>query len=212
MINSAKAIIFDLDGVLIDSGEANYQAFAYGIEKLGLPRPERIAVIDLVGLKASKMLEFLGCPQHETHRVFTEFVQPYYLDNLFKFIRAMPDADQVLCELKARNYQIFACTSGGRVIQTQVLKSIGLWRYIDKMQTPDDSDFAKPDPRYLQELFTDCRPDTLFHVEDSEVGILMGNACGATTIFSEYGYGNLPLDLKVDHKIGALRELLKIVK
>lgn len=30
-----KIIVFDLDGVLIDSEEANYQAFAYGIEQLG---------------------------------------------------------------------------------------------------------------------------------------------------------------------------------
>ncbi|MGB0562697.1 MAG: HAD family hydrolase [Spirulinaceae cyanobacterium] len=212
MANSSKAIIFDLDGVLVDSGEANYQAFAYGIENLGLPRPERVAVMDLVGLKAARMLELLGCPKDETHSVFKEFVQPYYLDNLCSFIRAMPDADPVLSELKARNYEILACTSGGRVIQTQVLKAIGLWKYIEKMQTPDDSDFQKPDPCYLQGLFTDGQPDTLFHVEDSEAGIRMGNACGAITIFSEYGYGTLPPDLKVDHRIGALRELLRIVK
>ena len=205
-----KVIVFDLDGVLIDSGEANYQAFAYGLEQLGLPRPRREDVVGLIGFKATTMLERLGCPQDESQRVFEEFVQPHYLDNLPDLAQAMPDGDLVLQELQERGYQILACTSGGRVVQTRALQSLGLWEYIEKMQTPEDSEFGKPDPRYFQELFTDSQPDTLIHVEDSETGIRMGNACGAVTVFSEYGYGTLPLDLNVDHRIGTLADLLAI--
>ena len=210
MTHSQKAIVFDLDGVLIDSGEANYQAFAHGLEQLGLPRPTRTAVIELIGLKAITMLERLGCPQDQAPRVFEDFVQPYYLDNLPELAQAMPNGEQVLDELKARGYRILACTSGGRVVQTKALQSLGLWDYIEKMQTPEDSEFSKPDPRYFQELFAVSQPEMLFHVEDSETGIRMGIACGAVTVFSEYGYGTLPSELNVDYRISTLSELLAI--
>ena len=73
-----KVIVFDLDGVLINSEEANYQAFAYGIEQLGLLRPDRQRVISLVGLKATQMLEKLGCPPDQVQATFQNYVQPFY--------------------------------------------------------------------------------------------------------------------------------------
>lgn len=215
MTKLTKVVVFDLDGVLIDSGEANYQAFAYGLEQLGLeqsglPQPQRQQVIDLVGLKATVMLERLGCPPGEATRIFRDFVQPHYLNHLPQLAQAMPQADRVLTELKTRGYRIFACTSGDRPIQTQALQSIGLWSHIEKMQTPQDSPYGKPDPRYLQGLFPGGPPEHFFHVEDSEAGIRMGKACGAVTIFARYGYGTLPADLTVDYQIEGLTELLAI--
>lgn len=210
MTNLDKVIVFDLDGVLIDSGEANYQAFAFGLGQIGLPHPRRDQVVDLIGLKATTMLERLGCPQNETQQVFQDYVQPHYLENLPHLAQAVPGGDWVLSELRERGYEILACTSGARIVQAKALRALGIWKYIKKMQTPDDSVFGKPDPRYFQELIAHCRPQTLLHVEDSETGIRMGHACGAVTVFSEYGYGSLPSDLAVDHRISSLSDLLKI--
>jgi phosphoglycolate phosphatase len=210
MIQTEKVIVFDLDGVLINSEEANFQAFVYGIEALGLPRPDRQAVISLVGLKATIMLEKLGCPTEKTGDIFQQFVQPFYIENLPSLASPMPDAAQVLATLKQRGYRILACTSGDRPIQTAALKSVGLWDAIEKMQAADDSRFCKPDPRYLTELLADYDYQTLLHVEDAEVGIRMGQACGAVSIFAEYGYGSLPADLTVDHRLTTLTDLLAI--
>lgn len=205
-----KIIVFDLDGVLIDSEEANYQAFAYGIEKLGLPRPDRQSVISLVGLKASLMLEKLGCPPGEVGRIFKEFVQPFYIENLPHLAAPMPQAEMVLANLKERGYRILACTSGDRRTQTAALQGVGLWNAIEKMQAADDSQFAKPDRRYLQELLEPYGYQTLLHVEDAEVGIRMGQACGAVSIFAKYGYGSLPPDLSVDYRLTKLADILAI--
>lgn len=205
-----KIIVFDLDGVLINSEDANYQAFAYGIEALRLPRPDRQAVISLVGLKATIMLEKLGCPMEKTEEIFQKFVQPFYIENLPSLASPMPEADRVLATLKNRGYRILACTSGDRRTQTAALKGVGLWDAIEKMQAADDSSFCKPDPRYLTELLTDYEYQTLLHVEDAEVGIRMGQACGAVSIFAEYGYGSLPADLTVDHRLTTLADLLAI--
>lgn len=209
-MNIDKVIVFDLDGVLIDSEEANYQAFAYGLEQIGLPRPDRATVIGLVGLKATIMLEKLGCPKEKALETFQKYVQPFYLAHLPQLAAPMPDADTVLEELTQRGYRILACTSGDRRTQTAALKGVGLWDAIEKMQASDDSQYRKPDPNYLQELLTDYSYQNLLHVEDAEVGIRMGKAFGAKTIFAEYGFGSLPTDLTVDHRINHLNELLAI--
>jgi phosphoglycolate phosphatase len=210
MLQTKKVIVFDLDGVLINSEDANYQAFAYGIEALGLPRPDRQSVISLVGLKATIMLEKLGCPAAKTGEIFQQFVQPFYIENLPSLASPMPNAERVLATLKGRNYRILACTSGDRRTQTAALKGVGLWDAIEKMQAADDSSYCKPDPRYLTELLTDYDYQTLLHVEDAEVGIRMGQACGAISIFADYGYGSLPADLSVDYRLATLVDLLAI--
>lgn len=210
MTKSTKVIVFDLDGVLINSEEANYQAFAYGIEQLGLPRPSREAVVLLIGLKAQQMLEKLGCPSSKTLEVSEKYVKPFYLENLPTLAQPIPEAASVLATLQARHYRIFACTSGDRRIQTAALSGIGLLDAIEKMQAADDSRYAKPDPQYLQELLADLTPSRLLHVEDAEVGIRMGNACGATTIFAEYGYGSLSPEITADYRISQLPDLLLI--
>jgi phosphoglycolate phosphatase len=206
-LSAPKIIVFDLDGVLIDSAEANYQAFAYGLEQIGRRRPEREAVLSLVGLKASQMLECLGCPPELIQPTFSDWVRPFYLENLPALARPMAGAAQVLAELKNQGYRILACTSGDRRTQTAALKAVGLWEAIEVMQAADDSAYAKPDPRYLQELLAPCAYQILLHVEDAEVGIRMGQACGAVSIFAEYGFGALPPDLSVDYRLQALTEL-----
>jgi phosphoglycolate phosphatase len=210
MTQPEKVIVFDLDGVLINSEEANYQAFAYGIEALGLPRPDRQAVISLVGLKATLMLEKLGCPPPQSEEIVRQYVQPFYIANLPDLAFPMPDAHRVLETLTARGYRILACTSGDRRTQTAALKGVGLWDAIEKMQAADDSRFSKPDPRYLQELLTGYPYQRLLHVEDTDVGIRMGQACGAISIFADYGYGSLPADLVVDYRLATLTDLLAI--
>ena len=202
-----KLVVFDLDGVLIDSEEANYQAFAFGLEKAGLPPAEKPSVISLIGLKATTMLERLSCPPERSQEVFDQWVKPHYIENLPRLARQMEGAESVLTGLKASGWRIAACTSGDRVTQTRALEAIGLWSFIEEMQTPDDSSHGKPDPRYLGEVVEKFKPSRLVHVEDSEVGIRMGQAYGATTVHAAYGYGQLGPEVRPDHVIERLGDL-----
>jgi HAD superfamily hydrolase (TIGR01509 family) len=209
-VTLTKIIVFDLDGVLIDSAEANYQAFAQGLSQWGLPRPDRQEVLSLVGLKATEMLIQLGCPSHQAPTVFQEVVRPFYLEHLPSLAAPMPGAKAVLEELQRRQYCLLACTSGDRRTQTAALESVGLGQFFKGLQAADDSIYGKPDPRYLQELLTPYSYSSLFQVEDAEVGLRMGQSCGATTIFAEYGFGSLAADFPVDHRISQLEDLLAI--
>ncbi|MFA5504994.1 MAG: HAD-IA family hydrolase [Vulcanimicrobiota bacterium] len=200
--------IFDLDGVLIDSAEANVQAFRYGMEQVGVVVTDRESILDLVGLPALTMLAKLGCPDTEVEVVFQQYVKPFYLENLPTLARAYPGSRQVLEQLLESGFRIGACTSGDRTTQRAALEAIGLWDLIEIMQTPDDSDFGKPDARYLQELLEKFGPHgDLHHIEDSEVGMVMGHALGATTYYASYGNGKLSGTIEPHVTLTAIEEL-----
>jgi phosphoglycolate phosphatase len=205
-------VIFDLDGVLIDSAEANVQAFRFGMEQVGISSTDREAILDLVGLPATTMLERLGCPAEEVSRVFDEFVRPYYIENLPSLAKPYSGARAVLEQLLEVGFRIGACTSGDRMTQKAALEAIGLWDLIEFMQTPDDSEYGKPDERYLKELLAKFTPHgDVHHVEDSEVGIAMGKDCGAKTYYASYGNGKLSGKVEPDITIRAIKELPRAI-
>lgn len=207
-------VVFDLDGVLIDSAEANVSAFRYGLEQVGIVGSHREEILSLVGLPALEMLRRLGCPDEAVKEVFESHVRPFYIENLPTLAKAYPGASRVLGSLTDSGFHIGACTSGDRKTQTAALQAIGLWDYIEHMQTPDDSSFGKPEPSYLLELLAKF-PDggRVHHVEDSEIGIVMGRDCGAITFFASYGNGTLSGNVKPDFVLDAIEDLpLAILK
>ncbi len=205
-------VVFDLDGVLIDSAEANVQAFRFGLEQVGISVSDPGEILQLVGYPALKMLVSLGCPEDQAESVFESYVRPFYIENLATLARAYPGAKEVLEQLRESGFRVVACTSGDRQTQTSALQAIGLWEFIEKMQTPDDSDYGKPDRRYLAELLERVGPHgDVHHVEDSEVGLLMGSEAGATTYFASYGNGKLSGKVDPDFTLTTISDLPKLV-
>ena len=203
-------VVFDLDGVLIDSREANYQAFAEGIERAGLPRPTPEQVVPLIGRSALEMLRLLGCPEGRVHPIFEEVVLPHYLEHLDRLARPVEGAREVLEELLARGHRLAACTSGNRSTQQKALQMMGLWDYFEDVQTPDDSVFRKPQVEFLQEQIERMvYAGPVLHVEDSPVGLEMGLRWGATTVFADYGFGH-PEPWEPHFRIDSLPPLLQI--
>lgn len=208
----SKLAVFDLDGVLIDSREANYQAFAKGIEWVGLERPGREEVTRLIGLTARTMLERLGCPRERCEEAYEKVVKPFYLEHLPELARPVEGTREVLETLKERGFRIGACTSGDSDLQERALRAIGVRELIEEMQTPDTSQHRKPDVAYLGELVDKFGPaELVLHVEDSEIGLKMGLEFGAVTVFADYGYGT-PGPHQPHHRIGRLSELLQVVE
>jgi phosphoglycolate phosphatase len=207
-----KVIVFDLDGVVIDSRQANFQAFAKGIEALGLAKPSEESVVSLIGLSAHEMLVKLGCPEGRAVEIYESHVKPFYLENLALLAAPVPGAVELFEWLRQNDWKIGACTSGGRQLQVQALKGIGLLDFFSVIQTPDDSKFLKPAPEFLLEVLRKMglEKEPFWHIEDSSVGLSMGLNCGAKTVFANYGFGT-PGDRQPHYRIdsiGELRELL----
>lgn len=204
-------VVFDLDGVLIDSREANYQAFARGLEAAGLPTPDHDAVVTLIGLSAGEMLRRLGCPDERVDEIYQTVVKPHYLEHLPELARPVEGAAEVLEALRSRGQRLVACTSGDRALQEKALRHIGLWDFMEAMQTPDASRYYKPQVEYFQELLDRIQyQGRVVHVEDSQVGLQMGLEWGAITVFADYGFGK-PDPLSPHYRIQSLNQLLEVL-
>ena len=209
---SVPVVVFDLDGVLIDSADANVQAFRYGLQQVGISVSDPERVLELVGLPASTMLEKLGCPTEDVPRIFEEYVKPFYLENLPTLAQAYSGSRAVLEQLLESGFRVGACTSGDRVTQKAALEAIGLWDLIEFMQTPCDSEHGKPNPLYLRELLVQFgEHGDVHHVEDSEVGIKMGLDVGATTYYAGYGNGKLSGEVKPHISLRSIKELPRAI-
>lgn len=206
-----KLAVFDLDGVLIDSREANFQAFAAGLRAADCPVPSQETVTCLIGLCAKEMLLRLGCPDASVAHIYDQVVKPFYLENLGRLARPVDQARAVLEGLRARGYRLAACTSGDSATQETALRCIGLRDYFEEMQTPDTSPHRKPHVEFLGELVRRFpASDVLLHIEDAQVGLQMGLDYGATTVFADYGFGQ-PGSLVPHHRISRLASLLEWV-
>jgi phosphoglycolate phosphatase len=211
-MSSTDLVVFDLDGVLVDSREANVEAFSYGIEFLGYDRPASDRVVALIGRTASEMLAELGCPAERVREVYDRAVLPRYLECLVSMARPMPGAHDLLEKLTRAGIPVAACTSGGLKLQDAVLRQLGLRDAFHDIQAPDLSTRKKPDPHYLGELVTRMGSfRRVVHVEDLEEGCLMGRRFGAVAVFAEYGYGRWSSDEQPDHRIHSLAELEPIL-
>lgn len=212
-MTSPELVVFDLDGVLIDSREANVEAFSHGIESLGLARPRPEEVERLIGRTAGEMLVQLGCPVQEVGRVYDRAVLPRYLECLVDLARPMPGASELLDQLTRAGIPVAACTSGGLALQESVLRSLGLRQAFADIQSPCRSALKKPDPGFLGELVARFpgSPRRVVHVEDIEEGCLMGRRWGAVAVFAEYGYGCWTSPEEPDHRIHCLADLVPIL-
>lgn len=211
-MNGPTLVVFDMDGVLVDSREANVEAFSYALEQLGHGRPAAGRVTELIGKPARQMLLDLGCPEDRVDQALHDYVNPRFMECLPSLARAMPGARETLKGLVEDGCLVGVCTSGTRAVQEPLLRQTGLLEFVHRLQTPCRSEHRKPHPEYLHELVREFpEPARIFHVEDTEEGVQMGRLGGAVTIFAEYGYGNLTRE-QADHRIGHVRQVREIVQ
>lgn len=154
-MNRKQAVIFDLDGTLID----NRASFAKAYQVLCALRPELYASDD------SETEEWLvrfyrayNSPRKdECYRALTERLAPRTLPSQTELIEEwgiiyaqnavrLPDAIDTLEYLKARGYRIGLLTNGDSERQWAKIHSSDLFPYFDHITVSGDCPFAKPDP------------------------------------------------------------------
>ena len=171
-----KLVIFDLDGVLIDSRDMHYEALNRALsnvdEKYVIHREEHLSVYD--GLPTSRKLNLLterkGLPvdkhqqvwedkQVETLNIFSKLDNDYELMHYFK-------------QLKNKGYQVAVASNSIRNTVKLVLLKLGLLEFIDYYMSNEDVHRNKPFPEMYWNCMTACNalPKDTVILEDSHIG------------------------------------------
>jgi HAD superfamily hydrolase (TIGR01509 family) len=171
-----KLVIFDLDGVLLDSRELHYIALNKALEtidpKYVITREEHLSTYD--GLPTSKKLQMLvvqkGFPADKASEVaelkqkFTiealEHITPGYIPKVY------------MKELKKRGYKIGVASNSVRDTLRAALDKMGLLGYIDHYVSNEDVKHNKPYPEMYWQIMTATKtlPRNCVIVEDSHIG------------------------------------------
>lgn len=206
-----RAVLFDVDGTLLNTTEFIYQGFEHTLAAHGHPPRERTGYARVMGKPLDLCYEELapGCDAAlmcETHRT-------WQAGNLHLSV-AYQDTTEVLHRLQQAGLRLVAITSRSRRTSVQTIEQAGLAPYLDLILSAEDTTRIKPDPepllRALEHL--GVPPAAAVMVGDTDADILAGRAAGVRTIGVTYGFhGPDVAATGPDATVDSLTEILAVL-
>ncbi len=185
---SNKAIIFDLDGVLVDSKELHYDALNLALrsvnEKYYITRQEQAETFE--GMTTRSKLDILtytrGLPK-ELHDYIWNLKQQYSA----AMFEDLPRDEELISLFKHINDQgivIGVASNSIRQTLTNCLEALGVWRYVEVSLSNEDVKNPKPNPEIynLCMLMLGSVPTSTIVFEDSIIGIQAAQQSGASVV------------------------------
>jgi pyrophosphatase PpaX len=190
------AILFDLDGTLIDTTSLILSCFEHSWRTVAAWSHDRETLIATFGMPLREAITLLAADRDcsldgdQVERLLSEY-RSFNLANHDGMIRSFPGATQALAELKARGYLIGVVTSKGRELGRRGLELCSLDCLLDVAVFLEDTDHHKPRPepvlKALERL--NARPNLAVYVGDSRHDLIAGRAAGVRTVAAMWGPG-----------------------
>ncbi|EHI61379.1 HAD family hydrolase [Hungatella hathewayi] len=179
-----EAVIFDMDGVLIDAKEWHYEALNKALALFGyqISRYEHLVTYD--GLPTRKKLEMLSMEQGlpvQLHSFINEMKQLYTMEIVYAKCNPVFQHEYALSQLKANGYKIGVASNSIKNSIEVMMKKSALSQYLDIIMSNEDVTEGKPNPEiYTKTINTlKLKPEQCLVVEDNINGINAAKAAGA---------------------------------
>mgnify|MGYP005625481151 CR=1 FL=1 len=178
-----KAVLFDMDGVLIDAKDWHYEALNSALKHFGLAisRESHLSTFD--GLPTRKKLQMLtkaqGLPE-QLHEFINSLKQTYTLEISHKSCKPSFNHQYALSNLKAEGYKIAVCSNSVRQSVETMMELSALEPYLDLLISNEDVPRGKPDPSmYIKAMsILEVKPEECLILEDNDHGIQAAIASG----------------------------------
>lgn len=149
-----KAIIFDVDGTLIDSNDAHAEAWKTAFEKYG-----KDVTFDemkkLIGMGGDKILEkYLSDKENkEFGKDLENFRNELFSEKYLPKIKPFPKVRELFQKLKDEKIQTALATSGNEEDIKKYKEIANISDLVKKETSSDDVEESKPDPDIFQQAF-----------------------------------------------------------
>ena len=179
-----KAVLFDMDGVLVEAKEWHYEALNRALDLFGMAISRYDHETTFDGIPTSRKLEILsierGLPR-ELHGFLNEMKQRYTTEMVHTLCKPRFAQERALSTLKAMGYRMSVCSNSIRSTVQLMMDKANLSQYLDLMVSNEDVARPKPDPEMYCKAMAHfgLSPDECLIVEDNENGIKAAKASGA---------------------------------
>jgi len=192
-----KAILYDLDGVLVDATEWHYESLNDSLQEVAgfrISRMEHVTTFN--GLPTIKKLEILE-NQGRIKRSMFDDIWSKKQEKTIDVIQKSSFNDEVKCRLhkNTKNYEKVCVTNSIRKTGLLMLEKTGQLQYMKKVISNEDVSEPKPSPEgYLKAVSElKLKPKECMIVEDSEKGIEAAKKSGAN-VYVVSGYHEVTLE------------------
>lgn len=214
MLNDIKAVLFDLDGTLVESMSMWGDIDVDYLEKFHIPVPEGLqkAIEGLSMYQTAVYFKDNFAIEDSLEEIMDEWNRMAY-EKYTTEIPLKPGARAFLNGLKDKNIPCGIATSNSRILTEAILKSHQVENYFSVMVTGDEITNGKPDPEVYLEAAKKMgvAPEHCIVFEDIPFGIIAGKRAGMTVCAVEDAYSMKDMEEKIrlaDFYIKSYEELL----
>jgi phosphoglycolate phosphatase len=215
---SVGAVLFDLDGTLIDSapdlaGSANDMRVARGMAPLPI---EHLRPMVGAGARGMLLQAFGIGPRDSTFGPLKDEFLARYEDRMTRETRVFADMAPIIDALDAREVRWGIVTNKVTRLAAPIVEALGLARRSAVLIGGDTTPHAKPHPEPLLEAARRLRlaPKRCWYVGDDHRDVEAGRAAGMRTVAAAWGYLGVGEPIHAwgaDHLVERPYELLKLL-
>lgn len=188
------AIVFDLDGTLVDSARDLQAAANRMLDEIGQPPLPLDKIVGFIGngipVLVRRVMQEYGLPEGDEPDLRARMLD-HYTARPADLTRPYPGVVDTLSQLRAAGHALGVCTNKARAPAMQVLDALDLRRVFDVVIGGDSLPVKKPDPAPLQAAF-DTLGSAGLYVGDSEIDAETAAAAGYDFALYTQGYRKAP--------------------
>lgn len=183
-MKNIKAVIFDMDGVLIEAKDWHYHALNKALAIFGMEISRYDHLVTYDGLPTRKKLEMISIERNlpiKLHGFINELKQQFTMEIVGSSCKPRFYHEYALSKLKNEGYRMAVASNAVRNSVDSMLEKASLKQYIEFSLSNQDVTNGKPDPEmYIKAINKlGLKPQECMIVEDNEKGIRAAKLSGA---------------------------------
>jgi putative hydrolase of the HAD superfamily len=206
-----KGLIFDFDGLILNTEETEYNAWEEIYQSYGVHLPEEEWALSMGSLAGD--FDVIGILERMTGGHYDRAILHPKADKRFKDLLALetarPGVKEYLEMAQKTGLKIALASSSKRLWVENHLRRLGLWAYFDVVCTSDDVQRVKPDPELFQlaAVRLHLNPNETIVFEDSVKGIKAAKAAGCYAVAVPHRLSNFNGSAAPDRTINSMAEV-----
>ncbi len=184
MPDDRPAILFDVDGTLVDTNYFHTVAWWRAFQDIGEQVPMS-SIHPLIGMGSDQLVErLIGRESEEATELHSEHYEPFKDD-----IKAFPKASELLRESDRRGARVVLATSSGEEDVPRLCQAVGAGDAVDYVVSKGDVEKSKPAPDIFEAALdrAGLRAEDAAAVGDTTWDVLAARRCGLSCVALQTG-------------------------